>query len=134
MSVIDRTSSEFKDYLELYQRASLLESGQLADAERWRHHPERVVTYIIDRNINYTNVCNATASSAHSIDGQGREDYVLTLSNWSRSRRAEGDRRRSDSPPGRASSVLPFEWYLYLMPGTSSGIHTINIHGFSPPE
>ena len=54
---VDRNSGEFKDYLELYQRGSLLELGQLADEIRWRHHPENVVTYIIDRNINYTNVC-----------------------------------------------------------------------------
>ena len=59
MSVVDRNSSEFKALLELYDRAPLLELGQLADAERWRRHPESVVTYIIDRNINYTNVCVA---------------------------------------------------------------------------
>ena len=39
-SVVDRTSSEFKAYLELYERADLLELGGLADAERRRHHPE----------------------------------------------------------------------------------------------
>ena len=44
MSVVDRTSSEFKAHLELYQRAPLLELGQLADAERWRQHPDPVVT------------------------------------------------------------------------------------------
>jgi 2-iminoacetate synthase ThiH len=59
MTVVDRTSSEFKSFLDLYERVPLLELGQLADAERWRHHPENVVTYIIDRNINYTNVCVA---------------------------------------------------------------------------
>ena len=37
--VVDRTSSEFKNYLELYEHAPLLELGQLADAERWRQHP-----------------------------------------------------------------------------------------------
>ena len=59
MNVVDRTSSEFKDALELYRRADLLELGHLADAERWRLHPEHAVSYIIDRNINYTNVCVA---------------------------------------------------------------------------
>src|SRR5919106_5859828 len=59
MGVVDRPSREFKARLERYERAPLLELGQLADAERWRQHPENVVTYIIDRNINYTNVCVA---------------------------------------------------------------------------
>ena len=57
--MVDRTSKEFRDYLDLYERAPLLELASLADAERHRHHPEPVVTYIIDRNINYTNVCVA---------------------------------------------------------------------------
>ena len=56
---VDRTSAEFRDYLALYEKAPLLELGALADAERYRHHPDEVVTYIIDRNINYTNVCVA---------------------------------------------------------------------------
>ena len=52
MTTIDRNSGEFRDALELYERADLIELGRLADAERWRQHPENVVTYIIDRNIN----------------------------------------------------------------------------------
>jgi len=59
MGGVDRTSPEFRSYVELYDRASLLELGQLADDVRWKLHPEHVVTYIIDRNINYTNVCVA---------------------------------------------------------------------------
>jgi len=59
MGGVDRTSPEFRSYVELYDRASLLELGQLADDVRWKLHPEQVVTYIIDRNINYTNVCVA---------------------------------------------------------------------------
>ena len=42
--MVDRTSSEFRDYLALYEQAPLLELGRLADAERYRHHPEEVVT------------------------------------------------------------------------------------------
>ncbi len=44
MDTIDRSSTEFKSYLELYERAPLLELGRLADAERYRHHPDEVVT------------------------------------------------------------------------------------------
>src|SRR5207245_3127753 len=50
---------EFRTHLERDQHASLLELGRQADAVRWTLHPENVVTYIIDRNINYTNVCVA---------------------------------------------------------------------------
>ena len=40
--------------LELYRRAPTPRLGQLADAVRARKHPSRIVTYIIDRNVNYT--------------------------------------------------------------------------------
>ena len=57
--MVDRTGSEFRSYLELYEKSPLLELGRLADDVRGKLHPENVVTYIIDRNINYTNVCVA---------------------------------------------------------------------------
>ena len=45
--------------LELYHHAPLPLLGELADAVRIRKHPDGIVTYIIDRNVNYTNVCVA---------------------------------------------------------------------------
>jgi cyclic dehypoxanthinyl futalosine synthase len=45
------------DAFDLYRNASLLELARLADSVRQRKHPDRVVTYIVSRNINYTNVC-----------------------------------------------------------------------------
>jgi cyclic dehypoxanthinyl futalosine synthase len=45
------------DGLDLYRHASLLELAQMADWTRRRKHPEKTVTYIVGRNINYTNVC-----------------------------------------------------------------------------
>jgi cyclic dehypoxanthinyl futalosine synthase len=53
----DRVSAA--DALELYRRAPTPLLGRLADAVRARKHPEGIVTYIIDRNVNYTNVCVA---------------------------------------------------------------------------
>src|SRR5262245_6065753 len=44
---------------ELYLDAPTALLGRLADGVRHRKHPEGVVTYIIDRNVNYTNVCVA---------------------------------------------------------------------------
>ena len=45
--------------LELYRHAPTHLVGSLADGMRARKHPERIVTYIIDRNVNYTNICVA---------------------------------------------------------------------------
>lgn len=46
------------DGVRLLQDADLLFLGQGADLVRERMHPEKIVTFVIDRNINYTNVCS----------------------------------------------------------------------------
>jgi cyclic dehypoxanthinyl futalosine synthase len=43
--------------IHLYEKASLLDLGKAADERRRFLHPRNVVTYIIDRNVNYTNLC-----------------------------------------------------------------------------
>ena len=78
--MVDRSGSEFRSYLELYERASLLELGSLAHQARWRLHPENAVTYIIDRNINYTNVCVADCKfCAFYRRPKHDEGYVLSF-------------------------------------------------------
>src|SRR5437867_7956743 len=72
----ERLSRE--DGVALIRDADLLELGMLADSVRRRLHPEGIVTYIIDRNINYTNVCNAQcAFCAFYRDQPSREGYLL---------------------------------------------------------
>jgi cyclic dehypoxanthinyl futalosine synthase len=135
MSVVDRTSSEFKGYLELYERAGLLELGQLADAERWRQHPDPVVTYIIDRNINYTNVCVADCKfCAFYRRPKHREGYVLSFEQIG----AKIDECKEIGGvqillQGGHNPYIPFEWYLELMRYIKQH-HPIHIHGFSPSE
>ena len=63
----------------LLRHADLLDLGMLADAVRQRLHPDGVVTYIIDRNINYTNVCTAQcAFCAFYRDLPSKEGYLLS--------------------------------------------------------
>jgi cyclic dehypoxanthinyl futalosine synthase len=63
----------------LLRDGDLLELGMLADTVKRRLHPEPVITYIIDRNINYTNVCTAQcAFCAFYRDLPSSEGYVLS--------------------------------------------------------
>src|SRR4051794_20461359 len=63
----------------LLRDASLLELGTLADSVRERLHPEGLVTYIVDRNINYTNICTAQcAFCAFYRDMPSSEGYLLS--------------------------------------------------------
>ena len=63
----------------LLKDADLLTLGELADSVRRRLHPEGLVTYIIDRNINYTNICTAQcAFCAFYRDLPATDGYVLS--------------------------------------------------------
>jgi cyclic dehypoxanthinyl futalosine synthase len=68
-----------EDGVALLRDGDLLELGMLADSVRRRLHPEGIVTYIIDRNINYTNVCTAQcAFCAFYRDLPSKEGYLLS--------------------------------------------------------
>ena len=135
MDVVDRQSGEFRELLELYERAPLLELGRLADAERMRLHPDPVVTYIIDRNINYTNVCVADCSfCAFYRRPQDPGGYVLSYEEIG----AKIDECKAIGGvqillQGGHNPYIPFEWYLELMRYIKRH-HPIHIHGFSPSE
>ncbi len=135
MTTIDRGTAEFRAYLELYERAPLLELGQLADAERRRLHPEPVVSYIIDRNINYTNVCVADCQfCAFYRRPKDAGGYVLSYEEIG----AKIDECKAIGGvqillQGGHNPYIPFEWYLELMRYIKRH-HPIHIHGFSPSE
>jgi cyclic dehypoxanthinyl futalosine synthase len=133
--MVDRTSGEFREYLELYERAPLLELGRLADEARWRLHPDNVVTYIVDRNINYTNVCVADCKfCAFYRRPRHVEGYVLSFAQIGRKIdevKALGGVQILIQ--GGHNPYIPFEWYLDLLRYIKKH-HPIHVHGFSPSE
>jgi len=133
--MLDRTSPEFQEALELYERAPLLELGRLADARRWQLHPEPVVSYIIDRNINYTNVCVADCKfCAFYRRPKHNEGYVLSFEEIGRKieeLKALGGIQILMQ--GGHNPYIPFDWYLDLLRYIKRH-HPIHIHAFSPSE
>ena len=68
-----------KEALDLLKNADLLALGMMADNVRKRLHPGGTVSFIIDRNINYTNVCiNKCKFCAFYRDEKDPEAYVLS--------------------------------------------------------
>jgi len=123
-----------EDFLRLEQEADLHQLGFLANAVRLRLHPEPVVTYVIDRNINYTDICiSACKFCAFFKAPEEGGGQVLT--------RAELAQKIAETQELGGTQILlqgglhpdkPLEFYeemLRFMKAT--GIH---IHGFSPPE
>ncbi|MDP3910502.1 MAG: cyclic dehypoxanthinyl futalosine synthase [Gemmatimonadales bacterium] len=133
--MVDRTSAEFRSYLDLYDKTPLLELGRLADEMRWRLHPDHVVTYIIDRNINYTNVCVADCKfCAFYRRPKHPEGYLLSFEEIGR----KVDELKALGGvqilmQGGHNPYIPFAWYLDLLRYIKRH-HPIHIHGFSPSE
>src|SRR5574341_1860962 len=119
----------------LLRDGELLELGTMADAVRERLHPEGIVTYIIDRNINYTNVCNAQcAFCAFYRDLPSKEGYVLTkqeLAQKIEETIALGGRQILLQ--GGLHPDLGIEYYEELFRWIKAG-YPIWIHGLSPAE
>jgi len=65
--------------LELLKAAELLELGARADRIRRKLHPEGMVSFVVDRNVNYTNICESKcAFCAFYRDAEAGDAYVLT--------------------------------------------------------
>jgi 2-iminoacetate synthase ThiH len=124
-----------QDLLDLYTNAPLLELGGLADAARRERHPHGVVSYIVDRNINYTNVCVADCGfCAFYRRPKHSEGYTLSFEEIG----AKIDETKAMGGvqiliQGGHNPYIPFEWYLDLLRYIKR-YHPIHIHGFSPSE
>jgi len=65
--------------LVLFRQADLLSLGELANNMRKRLHPKRLVTFIVDRNINYTNICvNKCKFCAFYREAESPDAYILS--------------------------------------------------------
>ena len=75
----ERGPVSVEEGVRLLREAPLFGLGRAADAVRRRLHPDGVVTYIVDRNINYTNVCACGCSFCAFYRGKDAPDaYVLS--------------------------------------------------------
>ena len=128
--------------LELYRRP-LQELGALADARRnlakrgrYDDRGEEIVTYIVDRNINYTNVCNVYCKFCAFYRTEKDDDhYVLSFE--------QIDQKLEELSAAGGVQILMqgghhpklgFDWYIDLLRHIREKFPHINIHGFSPPE
>jgi cyclic dehypoxanthinyl futalosine synthase len=116
-----------RDLLDFYTNAPLLELGGEADRVRQEMHPEDVVTFIVDRNINYTNVCVADCGfCAFYRRPKHPEGYTLSYEQI-------GQKIEETKALGGVQILIPFDWYLGLLRYIKT-YHPIHIHGFSPSE
>ncbi|MBM3881683.1 MAG: dehypoxanthine futalosine cyclase [Verrucomicrobia bacterium] len=128
--------------LRLY-RLPLEELGALADRRRrlakeraYAGRGNEIVTFIVDRNINYTNICNVYCKfCAFYRLASDPDAYVISL--------AELDQKIAETLAAGGTQILlqgghhphlTLGWYLDLLAHIKAKFPQLNIHGFSPSE
>ena len=109
---------------------------QIAKASAYGGRGNNIVTYIVDRNINYTNVCNVYCKFCAFYRTEKDDDsYVITLD--------ELDRKIEETIALGGTQILmqgghhprlTKQWYLDLLSHIKNKFPQINIHAFSPSE
>ena len=109
---------------------------QLARADAYGGRGNEIVTYIVDRNINYTNVCNVYCKFCAFYRTEKDDDaYVITFD--------ELDRKIEETIALGGTQILlqgghhpklSMQWYLDLLAHIKGKFPQVNIHGFSPSE
>ena len=122
--------------LELFHHPSLHDLGQWAHAVTQRMHTEDYRTYVIDRNINYTNVCTAKCTfCAFRRDHEDADSYTLSFEKiGEKIRELVAINGTQILMQGGMNDKLPIEWYEDLLRYIQSNFPTVHIHAFSPPE
>ena len=114
----------------------LFDLAAAADAVRRQRTDPEVVTYLIDRNINYSNVCSVGCSFCGFYRTRRQADaYTLSyeqVSDKVRELEAVGGSRILMQ--GGVNRYLPFEWYLDLLRHLKEHHPSIRIEAFSPEE
>ena len=122
--------------LDLYLNAPTAELGRMADDVRRRKHPGGVVTYIIDRNVNYTNVCVARCKFCAFYRPVGSsEGYTLGFDEIAK--KIEETIALGGGQlllQGGHNPDIPIEWYEDLFRRVKQRFPDFRLHALSPPE
>lgn len=124
---------DFSEACDLWD-LELLELGNWADRVRWRLNPEPTVTFVVDRNINYTNVCvsgcrfcafyrQPGAVDGYLLDWNSLADKLMELKEYGGS---------GVLLQGGLNPRLGLDYYLELVRFIRG--YSLGVHGFSPPE
>lgn len=134
--IIDGERIDADGALKLLRHERLTTLGALADLVRRRKHPERVVTYIIDRNINYTNVCNAFCSfCAFYRRPHHEEGYVQPVESIEQKIRETYELGGNQILlQGGHNPELGIDYYEDLFRRLKSSFPDLWLHALSPPE
>jgi dehypoxanthine futalosine cyclase len=128
-------AADIRSWRDVLAETPLLELGARANELRIRKHPEGIVSYIVDRNINYTNLC-VTDCRFCAFYRRPKDDEAYVLSYEEIGRKIDEAKAVGAVQilmQGGHNPYLPLDWYLELLRYIKEH-HPIHVHGFSASE
>ncbi|MFK5975904.1 MAG: dehypoxanthine futalosine cyclase [Sulfurovum sp.] len=136
MTVTMNKRMTIEEAIELIETADLKKLGKMALARKKQMHPKGITTFVVDRNINYTNICWVDCKFCAFYTHEKKEDaYILTFD--------EIDHKIDELLAiggtqilfqGGVHPKLEIEWYEDLVEHIHNKYPTVTIHGFSSIE
>ena len=126
-----------KEGIWLMQEAELLDLAPLAEFWRQKYNPNRKVTYVIDTNLNYTNLCDAYCSfcAFYRTDPDDPSAYTYTVEQiMEKIQRARKHNVRTVLMQGGLNSELPLDYYIQMVSETKNRFPDVTPHFWSAPE
>ena len=134
--VADGTPLDRAEALSLLTEADLLTVGKLADGIRRRMHPEGRVTFVVDRNVNYTNVCRSQCRFCAFYRDADAEDAYLLDQEEILEKIAELVEHGGTQllMQGGLHPELKIDWFERLFRRTKERFPQVQVHSLSPAE
>ncbi len=128
---ISRDEAQF-----LLTEADLLEVGKLADCIRRKKHPHNRVTFVVDRNVNYTNVCESKCKFCAFYRAAGDADaYLLDVETiYAKLQELVDNGGTQLLMQGGLHPALTIDWFEALFRGIRARFPQLQIHSLSPAE
>ncbi|MBU2447319.1 MAG: radical SAM protein, partial [Bacteroidetes bacterium] len=126
----------FQEGLQLLSTAELLDLGEAATEIRYRYNPKEQVTFVIDTNPNYTNICEIDCTfCAFYRHEEDSDAYTFTVDEMIQKFKDSAKRGVTTVLlQGGVNPKLPFQYYLDLVRRTREEVHEIHPHFFSTSE
>ncbi len=136
MTAITKQRMSIEEAVELIETADLKTLGKMAYQRKQELHPKKITTFVVDRNINYTNICWVDCKFCAFYTHEKKEDaYILTFE--------EIDQKIDELLAiggtqilfqGGVHPKLEIEWYEDLVEHIHQKYPQVTIHGFSAIE
>ncbi|MBU0463143.1 MAG: dehypoxanthine futalosine cyclase [Proteobacteria bacterium] len=137
--IIEKVSAhqriDINEGLALFRQADLLTLASLANQKRFYYHPDKIVTYVVDRNINYTNICASGCRFCAFFEPPNNgKGYIISKQDLFDKIQETLDLGGTQILlQGGMHPGLDLDYYIDLLTYIKENFD-IHIHGFSPPE